>query len=154
MKSENSGYAVWRSNPDKTAEEAALLAPCVPLEFLLDDDSEPNGRVRNFYRPKMPRNFTDSAIFYSLWTVFDTLGQPRVAAILDERQRVALRAFRSSMESLPWKTVSNFEKNKELIGDNLTQLIEPGKALYEALKETSSELNDASNEDSAVAPPS
>jgi len=78
LREEKHGFAIWVGVPAKTGQKPELLAPCLPLHFLI----EPNSR--GFYRAKMPTVFRDSAAFLALWNVFDTLRDPRLLAQLNQ----------------------------------------------------------------------
>ena len=115
----------------RSAEEIELskMAPCLPLEFLLV--LKPRAAVRK----QWPAGTKDSAIFFRLWDLFDTLREPEVIAVLNPRQRDASATFHRIMNSLPWQELPAHPHIKELSDDNLVPLMEAGQELYDALSD-------------------
>ena len=119
-------------------EDFLKLAPRLALDFLLEL------HPRDPRRKRMP-GLKDSAIFYRLWGLFNTLQEPELAAELNDEQKEAARAFHLVMERLPWQVVLDQPDTKELPGDDLKPLVEAGRHLYHILKQKDTELGAAPN---------
>src|SRR4051812_30699955 len=104
----------------------SLTAPQLPLGFLLELHS------RDTNRSQMP-GCKDSAVFFRLWDLFDTMREPTVLAELTPEQRAAADSFHAVMLRLPWRVLPEHPHISELPNDDLSPLIEPGKRLFSAL---------------------
>jgi len=110
--------------PDE--KKMALNAPQLPLGFLLEL------HPRDTNRKGMP-GCKDSAVFFRLWDLFDTLREPSVQVELTPEQREAADVFHSAMNRLPWRALPQFPHVSELPDDDLGPLMEPGRRLFSVL---------------------
>jgi hypothetical protein len=107
-------------------QRSALRGPCGALGFLLELHS------RDLYRRGMP-GLRDSAVFFRLWDLLNTLREPDVLAVLNDEQRRTARAFELAMAWLPWQMISSHPHISELPDDDLTPLMDVGRRLYDCL---------------------
>jgi hypothetical protein len=107
-------------------QKQAFLAPCLPLRFLLEPDT------RDVNRSQMT-GLRDSAVFFRLWDLFDTLREPEVLAALTADERAVVAKFHTLMESLSWRVIPAYPHIQELPDDDLSPLVGAGRELYTLL---------------------
>ena len=108
-------------------KQQSLLAPCLPLRFLI----KPETRATSCHRMD---GFSDSAIFYRLHDLFWTLREENVLALLSDDERLVLREFDLLFESMAWHVIPSHPHVCELPDDDLTPLIPVGEQLMQTLE--------------------
>jgi hypothetical protein len=111
---------------NESEQKTALLAPCIPLKFLVS----PKPRRK----PAGMEGFSDSAYFHRLHDLFWTFREPSAVAILRDDDREALADFERVFASLPWREFDTEMQFSDLPDDDLTVLIEPGRKLLQFLE--------------------
>ena len=108
-------------------KKQALLAPCIPLRFLLKPETRETSR-------RQMRGISESAVFYRLHSLFWTLREADAVALLNQDAKTVLVAFTRVFDSLPWRAISQHPHISELPDDNLTLLVPTGAELFQLLQ--------------------
>lgn len=108
-------------------KQQSLLAPCLPLRFLI----KPETRVASRHQMQ---GFSDSAVFYRLHDLFWTLRAADALALLTDNERLVVREFDRLFDSMPWRVIPSHPHVSELPDDNLTPLIPAGEKLLRMLE--------------------
>ena len=109
-------------------KRASLVAPCVPLKFLL----RPEQSVKNLNGMGA---FSDSAYFHRMHDLlFWPLNDAEVTALLSDDERDALADFNREFDSLSWRVIADHPHISELPDDDLSPLVQPGERLLRLLE--------------------
>jgi hypothetical protein len=108
-------------------QKMALLAPCLPLAFLVRPE-------RRAQKPTGMEGFSESACFHRLHDLFWTLREAPVFALLSDEERTVLAEFTRVFEMLPWRVVPDHSHISELPGDDLSPLLPSGERLLQMLE--------------------
>jgi hypothetical protein len=108
-------------------KRTALLAPCLPLRFLVKPETRETSRHQM-------RGFSDSAVFYRLHDLFWTLREADALALLSDDERLVVNEFDRLFDSLPWRVIPSHPHISELPDDGLTPLIPTGEKLMQMLE--------------------
>jgi hypothetical protein len=108
-------------------KQTALVAPCMPLGFLLRSEN------RTVPREQMA-GFSDSAIFHRWMDLLWTLREPEVVALLNPEEKRNLAQFHAVFESLPWRPLPGHLHISEVSDDELSKLLPSASRLLESLE--------------------
>jgi hypothetical protein len=111
--------------PDR--QRTALMAPCVPLRFLV----HPESRAKKLSGLE---DFSESACFHRLHSLLWTLGEAEVIALLGDEERATISEFNQVFDSLPWRVIVSHPFISELPDDDLLPLVAPGEKLLRMLE--------------------
>jgi hypothetical protein len=126
-------------------QKMALLAPCLPLRFLVHPEA------RETSRKQMP-DISDSARFYRLWDLTCTLREAEAIKPLDKSEQDIIAEFLRVFGGLPWQTIATYPHIKYLASDDLSALIPAGSDLLRMLERRTKEPPNTALEPTATAP--
>jgi hypothetical protein len=112
-------------------KQTALVAPCMPLGFLLRAEN------RTMPREQMA-GFSDSAIFHRWMDLLWTLREPEVVALLNPEEKRYLAEFHAVFESLPWQPLPGHPHISEVADEELARLLPSAARLLESLERRTS----------------
>jgi hypothetical protein len=118
---------------DAKQQEAAFLAPCAVLSFLVRPERRLQSRTSREPHP-------DSAYLHWLYEECWTFRDARAVALLNDEERAVLAEFNRAFESQPWRVMEAHPHLSELPNDDLTPLIPAGEKLLRIVEARAAKL--------------